>query len=118
MTAANVNVQGTRRLIGLAPAGTSEVTMFEAADEKPVVVAIHIANLTSSAADATVKWGNGATDYALIATHSIAARAYINLPVFLPLPKGGAIKVKSGTGDALAFTLAVLESSGAFSAPP
>lgn len=112
MTAAAVPVTGTRRLSGLTPANTSEATMLTAGNEKSVVVGVYIANLTGSAANATVKWGDGSTDFAVIDTHSIAARAYLHLDIFLPLVSGGTIKVTSGTNSALAFTLIIIEFGG------
>jgi len=114
MTAANVLVSGTRRPIGLAPVNTAEATMLTVGPEGAVVVAVYIANLTGSGANATVKWGNGVTDYAIINIEAVAARSHLHLDVLLPLREGYTIKVTSGTNDALAFTLVVVEFGGKF----
>ena len=66
MTAASHTVDGTRRIISSTPANTSEATLYTAAKENPVVVQLIITNLTASAANATVKWGDGSTDYDLL----------------------------------------------------
>lgn len=115
MSVGQVHVTGTRRLKGLTPANTSEATMLTAGKERPSVVAVYIANLTGSAANATVKWGDGSTDFAVIDTYSVAARSFLHAEVFLPLREGWTIKVTSGTNNALAFTLVIAEYGSAVS---
>lgn len=120
MTAASVNISGPRRILGLTPANTSEATIYTVAGSRArtTVVGIYIANLTGSAANATVKWGDGTTDFAVVDTHSIAARAYLHLDIVIPLQEGWTIKVTSGTNSALAFSVVVVEDTGALSAGP
>lgn len=117
-----VSVGGQRSIYGLTPADTNEATMLTAGKDSPVVVGIRIVNLTGSAANATVKWGNGATDFAICDTKSVAARDYLDvlsddgLP-FLPLREGYTIKVTSGTGGALAFTLITVSTGSTLYGP-
>ncbi|MDP3971976.1 MAG: hypothetical protein Q8P61_03585 [Candidatus Nanopelagicales bacterium] len=113
MSVAQVVVGGTRRLVGLKPANTNEATMFTAGSERPVVVQIVVANNTGSAAAATIKWGDGSTDYDVISGKSIGANDSWIQDIFLPLFDAYTIKVTSGTGNALTFTLAIVEYSGA-----
>ena len=112
MTASNVVVPGPRRLVGLTPADTNEATMLTAGADGTVVVELWITNLTGTAANATVKWGDGSTDFAVIDTYSVAARMFLHEPVLLPLRKDWTIKVTSGTNSALAFTIVVVEYPG------
>jgi hypothetical protein len=116
VSSAHVPVTGTRRLIGLTPANTNEATMLTGGPERSVVVAVYIANLTAGAVNATVKWGDGTTDFAIIDTFSIAARGYLHLDVFLPIVDGGTVKVTSGTNSGLAFSLVLIEFGGALGA--
>lgn len=108
MSAATVVISGQRRLIGLKPADTNEATMLTAAKEFSVIVGVIVANNTGSAAVATVKWGDGSTDYDVISGKSVAANDSIYPDVFLPLREGYTIKVTSGTGNALTFTLVIV----------
>lgn len=112
MTAAAINIGGQRRAIGLKPANTNEATMLTAGKDMPVLIGLIVANNTGSAANATVRWGNGTTDYDIVAAKSIAANdSYLpDLPP-IPLREGYTIKVTSGTGNALTFTL-VIASTG------
>ena len=109
MSASSVNIGGQRRVIGLKPANTSEATMLTAGDDRPVIVGLVIANNTGGAVAATVRWGNGTTDYDILAAKSIAANdVYIpDLPP-VPLRNGYTVKVTSGSGNALTFTLVVV----------
>ena len=104
-----VDLVGSRRPISLTPANTNEATLMTAGKERPTVVEIWITNLTGSAANATVKWGNGSADYSLIDTMSIAARTYHKVDVLIPLREAYTIKVTSGTGNALTFTIIIVE---------
>ena len=79
-----------------------------------VLVEILITNLTGSAANATVKWGDGSTDYSLIDTKSIAARDYHWVACLIPMRESYTIKITSGTNSALTFTVVVIEFGGAF----
>ena len=106
---------GNRRLVGLRPANASEATMYTARKERPAVVGIIIANETAGAVAATVKWGDGATDYRILAAKSIAANdLYVLDTIFLPLKEGHTIKVTSGSGNALTFTLVIAEGGSSF----
>lgn len=107
-----MNVSGSRRLVGLAPANTSEATMLTAGDENPNIVGLIIANTTGSAAVATVKWGDGSTDYPILSAYSIAANTSYFQDLLLPLRSGYTIKVTSGTSNALTFTLVVVDFAG------
>src|SRR3990172_5032816 len=83
--------------------------MLTAGDDRPVIVGLVIANNTGGAVAATVRWGNGTTDYDILAAKSIAANdVYIpDLPP-VPLRNGYTVKVTSGSGNALTFTLVVV----------
>lgn len=113
---ASIDIFGTRRTVSVTPANTSEATLYAvpAGMKSADVVALWIANLTASAANATVQWSDGTNDFSLIDTKSIAARDY-HQPVefFVPLPEAGSIKITSGTNSALTFTIVVVEFSGA-----
>ena len=112
-----VNVGGQRRVIGLTPANTSEATLFTSNDDATAVVGVWVANLTGTAANATIKWGDGSTDYAIISVFPVPARGYLVENVFIPLRDGYTIKVTSGTNSALTFTAVVMEAGGAFGNP-
>tara|TARA_R110000822_G_scaffold50138_7_gene131223 strand:- start:5504 stop:5926 length:423 start_codon:yes stop_codon:yes gene_type:complete len=106
---AYVPTEGFARPIGLAPTDTAEATLLTAGPENPVLVGLMISNITGSAAAATVKWGDGTTDYSIVTAKSIAANDTFFQDLFVPLVDGGAIKVTSGAGDALVFTAIVVE---------
>lgn len=109
MSDAAVPVGGQRTPKGLKPSDTNEATMYTAGKEFPVIVGMAVANNTGSAANATIRWGDGSTDYDIIATKSVAAHDTLFLPdIFLPLREGYTIKVTSGTGNALTFTLIIV----------
>ena len=110
---ASVDVSGTRRIISATPGDTNEATLYTAVKGPVAVVDIWITNLTGSAANATVQYGTG-TDYSLIDTKSIAARDYLKVECLIPLREGHTIKITSGTGNALTFTVVVIEFGGAF----
>lgn len=112
MTAAQVPVPGARRQVSSTPADTNEATLLTAGKENPTVVEIWITNLTGTAANATVKWGDGSSDYSLIDTKAIAARDYLQAPCLIPLRDGYTIKITSGTGNALTFTIVIVEFPG------
>ena len=109
MSAASVVIGGPRRIIGLKPANTSEATMLTAGEDRPVVVGLIVANNTGGAVAATVRWGNGTTDYDIIAAKSIAANDsyFPDIPP-IPLRSGYTFKVTSGSGNALTFTIVVI----------
>lgn len=109
---AYIPIPGNNRLIGLTPEDTNEATMFTAAGERPVVAGIIIANAHSSAVAATVKWGDGSTDFPIIPAKSIPANSNMIQDLFLPLFDGYTIKVTSGMADLLTFTLVVVERVG------
>lgn len=115
---ATVNVAGPRRVVGLKPGNTSEATMLTAGPERPMVVGVIIANNTASPAAATVKWGDGATDYDIISAKSIAANDSWFGEVMIPMLEGWTIKVTSGTGSALTFTLVLIETGGNLGGSP
>lgn len=106
---------GQRRPIGLRPANTAEATMFTAGKERPSVVGIIVANETGGAVAATLKWGDGSTDYRVLAAKSIGANdVYVLDGIFIPLKEGYTIKVTSGSGNALTFTLIIAEGGSSF----
>lgn len=113
MSAAAHTIDGPGRMVGLKPANTSEADILTAGDERPVVVGIVIANNTGSAATATLRWNDGTTSYDILAAKSVAANDTLFVDqIFLPLRSGYKIKVTSGTGNALTFTLVVVERVG------
>lgn len=112
MSAAHVPLSGPRRIIGLTPANTNEATMLTAGKENPIVTEIYITNITGVTANATVKWGDG-TDYAILSAHAVANS--VHLDVCIPLRATHTIKVTSGTGSALTFSLVVVEVGSAVS---
>jgi hypothetical protein len=112
---AYVPITGTRRIVSSTPANTNEATLYTSpAGPNNAVVQIWITNLTGSAANATVKWGDGSTDYSLIDTKSIAARDYHKVDCLIPMREAYTVKITSGTGSALTFTIIVIEFGGAF----
>ena len=112
---ASVNVSGTRRIISSTPANTAEATLYTApSGPNNAVVEIWITNLTGSAANATVKWGDGSTDYSLIDTKAIALRDYHKVECLIPMRESYTVKITSGTNSALTFTIVVIEFGGAF----
>lgn len=112
MTAAHVVIGGQRRIIGLKPSDTAQHTMLTAGADMPVVVGLIVANNTASGIAATVRWGDGTTDYDIIAAKSVAAND-VYMPDMPPIPlrSGYTIKVTSGTGSALTFSL-ILAATG------
>lgn len=107
-----VSVAGTHRSIGLTPANTNEATIFTAGNRGAEWVALVIANAESSANLATVKWGNGSTDYVVYNEKSIAADDSLIVDLHIDIPAGGTIKVTSSDADELTFTVTVVESIG------
>lgn len=105
---ASVTIGGQRTPIASKPTDTNEATIYTAGKEVPVVVALIICNGTGSAAAATVKWGDGSTDYAIIAGKSIPANDSVIYDMLLPLREGYTLKVTSGTGNALTFTFVIV----------
>lgn len=105
-------VPGKRRLVSLKPADTNEATIFTAGPYGATVLAVVISNNTGTAANATVRWrdDSASTDWDIIATKSVGVNdtLYINEAVF-PLRESDLIKVTSGTGNALTFTVLVAE---------
>ena len=117
MTSANIAISGQRRIVSSTPANTSEATLFTANDDTTSVVQIWATNLTAAAANATIKWGDGSTDYALVSVFSVPARGYLVEDVLIPMRDGYTIKITSGTGSALTFTAVVVEAGGSFGSP-
>lgn len=112
---ASVNVSGTRRIISSTPANTNEATLYTApSGPNNALVEIWITNLTGSNANATVKWGDGSTDYSLIDTKAITARDYHKVECLIPMRESYTVKITSGTNSALTFTIVVIEFGGAF----
>lgn len=110
----SVPIRGQYQIIGLTPANTNEATMFTAGSEFPVLTNIHVANVTASIADATIKWNDGSTSYSLIDTFGVPGRGYLVEDLFIPLRSSYTIKVTSGTANALTFTLVVVSSQSPF----
>lgn len=108
MTAANVNIPGQRVIIPSKPSNTDPATVYTAGKESPVVVQIFVCNNTGSAANATVKWGDGSTDYDVLNTHSVAAYSTEIFDVIIPLRESYTLKVTSGTGNALTFNFVIV----------
>ena len=109
MTALSIVTYGRPRIIGLTPSDTNEATMYTAANLSATAIKIHVANLTASAASATVKWGDGSTDTPIISVFSVPARGYLEEDIIIPMRNTWTIKVTSGTSNALAFSLVILE---------
>ena len=112
--AADYAVAGKSRTISLAPADTNEATIFTAAKGNSVI-SLRICNVDgTNAADATVRYNDGSTDFALISTKSIAADDYLYEPdFFLPMQSGWTLKVTSSAANDLVFTIVVLEGQSA-----
>lgn len=108
------DMQGQRRAVSSTPANTSEATLFTASGNNVTFAWLHIANTTASAANATVKWGDGSTDYSIIDTYSVPGRGFVTEELMIPLRDGYTIKITSGTADALTFTVVVAEGASAF----
>ena len=87
--------------------------MFTAGERGAAVVGIIISNNTGGAIAATVRWGDGSTDYDIYAALSVAANASEISEAYVELPESGTVKVTSATGNALTFTLTVVEYIGA-----
>jgi len=113
MTAASVAVVGVPRSDGLTPGDTSEATIFAAGDKGAIWVLLHVANLTGTTANATVVWDDGANDHAILDEYSIDAHDYVQVDLIVNLRSGNSIKVTSGTGSALSFTVTTIERTGA-----
>jgi hypothetical protein len=113
-----VELRGPRRIVSLAPANTSEATMFTAGREGSVIACIHICNTSGSARTATVKWGDSSasTDYAILSAYSISANTIYTSPdaLMAPLQEGDTIKVTSSAANDLTFTLLIVETAFAF----
>lgn len=108
-----INLPGVKRIVSNTPSDTSETTMLTAGEERPVVAEIWITNLTASNADATLKWGDGSTDFSLIDTEQVDGRSRIGpIECTIPLRKDYTIKITSGTGGALTFSIVVVETVG------
>ena len=76
-----------------------------------------ICNSTASAAVATVKWGDGSTDYDVIAGKSIAANSSEVYDLMLPLRENHTVKVTSGTGNALTFSFVIVSTGSTLYGP-
>lgn len=109
---ASVDIHGTKRPVSLRPTDALENTLFTARKELPSIVEIWISNEDSSARDATVKYGNGTTDYMLIPTKSIPAKDFIREDCLIPLREGWTIKVTASVADKVTFTVIIVEHSG------
>lgn len=86
--------------------------MLTAGGAGATVLAVAISNNTGAAASATVRWrdDSAATDWDIIVAKSIAANDSLFIPeIIMPLRESDAIKVTSGTANALTFTLLVAE---------
>ncbi len=107
--------EGKRRLVSLKPADNSEATMFTASGNV-TVLAIAISNNTGGGIAATVRWrdASASTDYDIIAVKDVAANdtLFIN-EIPLVLKDADLIKITSATGNALTFTLLIVEALGA-----
>ena len=114
----SVELRGPRRLISLAPANTSEATMFTAGKEGSVIACLHICNSSASARTATVKWGDASasTDYPILSAYSITGNTVYTSPdaLMLPLQEDDTIKVTSSAADDLTFTVVLVETAFAF----
>ena len=110
-----VGLSGSRRPVSATPADTNEATLLTGTAAREAVVQIWVTNLTGSAANATVKWGDGSTDYSLIDTHAVAPRDYIKEDITLQLQSGWTIKITSGTNSALTFTVMIVETGSGVS---
>lgn len=102
---------GKRRLVSLKPADTNEATMLTAVNNVNVL-AIAIANNTAGPIAATVRWTDtsASTDWDIIAAKAVGANdtLFIN-EIVLTLKDTDLIKVTSATGNALTFTLLIVE---------
>lgn len=113
MSAASHDIPGVAAAYASTPANTNEATLFTAGKRGGVLVQMYIANVTGSAANATVKWGDGSTDHAVVSVKSIAGNDYLHLDMNIPLREGQTVKITSGTNSALTFTAVVIERIGA-----
>lgn len=113
MTAASVAVVGVPYSEGRTPSDTNEATIFTAGDKGATWVLLHVANISGSAATATVVWNDGANDHAILDEYSIASHGYVTLDLIVNLRSGNTIKVTAGTGSAIAFTVTTVERTGA-----
>lgn len=109
MSSAQIALSGRPRSTALKPSDTNEATLITLADRGGLLLQLVIANNTGSAANATVKWNDGTTDWDIVSAKSIAANDSTIIDPFIRVPDGGSIKVTSGTGDALTFTATVVE---------
>lgn len=115
MSAAQIALSGLPRSEALKPADTNEATLLATGDNGAVLLQLVIANNTGSAADATVKWSDGTTDWDIVSGKAIAANDSEIIDAVIRLPSDGALKVTSGTGGALTFTATVVEFVGGYS---
>lgn len=97
-----------------APATTSATTVYTATkDARPVLMGVHICNVTGTAASATLTVTRDATVYNILKSKTVAANDYLALnDLQIPLADGDIVKVTDGTGAALEFAVKILERLG------
>lgn len=107
-----IDNHGKRILAQSRPSGTSAASIYSPPDNfYALVYSIVIANVTGSAANASVFLDPDGTTYdqttALLYAKSIPANdsEFIELTVGLEIDAAANIAVQTGTGDALTFTL-------------
>jgi hypothetical protein len=100
--------EGQRATKGLKPADTNVAAMYTVVGAVGATVElIHIAS--TGAADASVWYNDGATDFLVVPIVTMAADGYITLQLDLALKQGWSIKVQSSVANLLTFTLVVAE---------
>lgn len=112
MSASSTVYEGNRRPVAYKPADASEHDLFEASEERPVVVDLIICNNNAGAKKATVKWFDGTTDWEILSGYSIPANDTKFFELNLPMRDGEKIKVTSETGNTLTFILTIVETGG------
>ena len=112
MSVAFVSVLGSPRTASLSPTDTSDHTLIDVGSLGSALLQVIIANNTGSAATATVQWHDGTTDWDIYAGKSISANDTLIAELFIRLPENGAIKVASGTANALTFTVTIADYVG------
>lgn len=110
----SIRLVGHPRAVGLTPTNTSQATMFTAQDNNTAVTEIWVANTSGSTRQATVKWGNGVTDYPIISSFDLAGNTYFHEDIMIPLRTGYTLKVTSGAANDITFTITVIEGGSAF----
>jgi len=92
---------------------TTQTAVLTAGKERPAIIGIYLSNQTASAATAIVDVTRSSVDYSLLKDVSIDAKGYVHVkaeygPLFI-LEDGDALKVDSGTTDAIHYIITYSE---------